>query len=124
MLAAGALLSQGADTYNKLLNEFKSGAYREQCIERMFEIANFWLQDTRTYMTAEEEKNQGKRWVVWPEFVHFDREKPLLDELRRAIEKLEQVRYNDMTGPYADKALFMIGGVHFFNRNYKEADFY
>ncbi len=115
---------KAADTYNKLLNEFKAGAYREQCIERMFEIANFWLQDTRTYMTAEEEKNQGKRWVVWPEFVHFDREKPLLDEQGRAIEKLEQVRYNDMTGPYADKSLFMIGGVHFFNRNYKEADFY
>jgi len=106
------------------LNEFKSGAYREQCIERMFEIANFWLQDTRTQMLAEEEKNAGKRWVVWPEFLHFDREKPLLDEAGRAVEKLEQVRYNDMTGPYADKALFLAGGVKFFNADYKEADFY
>ncbi len=115
---------KAADTYNKLLNEFKSGAYREQCIERMFEIANFWLQDTRTRMVAEEEKNTGKRWVVWPEFLHIDREKPLLDEEGRAVEKLEQVRYNDMTGPYADRALFMMGGVKFFKGDYKEADFY
>jgi outer membrane assembly lipoprotein YfiO len=115
---------KAADTYNKLLNEFKSGAYREQCIERMFEIANFWLQDTRSRMVAEEEKNTGKRWVVWPEFVHFDREKPLMDEEGRAVEKLEQVRYNDMTGPYADRALFMMGGVKFFKGDYKEADFY
>ncbi|CAN5366595.1 hypothetical protein BH10PLA2_BH10PLA2_11590 [soil metagenome] len=115
---------KAADTYNKLLNEFKSGAYREQCLERMFEIANYWLQDTRSRMVAEEEKTTGKRWVVWPEFVHFDREKPLLDEEGRAVEKLEQVRYNDMTGPYADKALFMMGGVKFFKGDYKEADFY
>ena len=54
---------KAADTYNKLLNEFKSGAYREQCIERMFEIANFWLQDTRSRMVLEE-KNAGKRWIV------------------------------------------------------------
>jgi outer membrane protein assembly factor BamD (BamD/ComL family) len=115
---------KAADTYNKLLNEFKSGAYREQCIERMFEIANFWLADTRAQMVAEQEKAAGKRWVVWPEFLHFDREKPLLDEPGRAVEKLEQVRYNDMTGPYADKALFLAGGVKFFNADYKEADFY
>ncbi len=115
---------KAADTYNKLLNEFKSGAYREQCIERMFEIANFWLQDTRAQMVAEDEKNAGKRWVVWPEILHFDREKPLMDEQGRAVEKLEQVRYNDMTGPYADKSLFLAGGVMFFKGNYKEADFY
>ncbi len=115
---------KAADTYNKLLNEFKSGAYREQCIERMFEIANFWLQDTRAQMVAEDEKNAGKRWVVWPEFMHFEREKPLMDEQGRAVEKLEQVRYNDMTGPYADKSLFLAGGVMFFKGNYKEADFY
>jgi outer membrane protein assembly factor BamD (BamD/ComL family) len=115
---------KAADTYNKLLNEFHSGAYHEQAIERMFEIANFWLQDTRARMAAEEEHKQGKRWVVWPELVHFDKEKPLLDEEGRAVEKLEQVRFNDMQGPLADKALFLAGGVKFFNADYKEADFY
>ena len=117
-------LPRAADTYNKLLNEFPSGAYRDVCIQRMFEIANFWLQDTRVKMTEEEEKRQGKRWMVWPDAPHFEREKPLFDETGRAIEKLEQVRYNDMTGPYADKALFLAGGVKFFQKDYKEAEFY
>jgi outer membrane protein assembly factor BamD (BamD/ComL family) len=42
----------------------------------------------------------------------------------RAIEKLEQVRFNDITGPLADRALFLMGGVMFFNENYVEADHY
>lgn len=115
---------KAADTYNKLLNEFPSGTYREQCIQRMFEIANFWLQDVRKQMAEEEEYREGKRWVVWPAGFHFEKEKPLLDESGRALEKLEQVRLNDMTGPYADKALFLAGGVKFFDRDYKEAEFY
>jgi outer membrane protein assembly factor BamD (BamD/ComL family) len=34
------------------------------------------------------------------------------------------VRYNDMTGPLADKALFLSGSVRFFRKDYKEADHY
>jgi outer membrane protein assembly factor BamD (BamD/ComL family) len=38
------------------------------------------------------------------------------------LEVLEQVRYNDMTGPLADKALFLGGSVKFFNEEYRESD--
>ena len=48
-------------------------------------------------------------------FFNWDKTKPLLDEQGRAVEKLEQVRYNDMLGPYADKSLFLMGKVKFFN---------
>jgi outer membrane protein assembly factor BamD (BamD/ComL family) len=115
---------KAADTYNKMLIDFPSGAYREQAVQHMFEIANFWLEDTRHEMDAKKELRDGKRWVVWPEFVHFEKDKPLLDEEGRALEKLEQVRYNDMTGPMADKALFLAGSVKFFRQDYKEADHY
>jgi outer membrane protein assembly factor BamD (BamD/ComL family) len=112
---------RAADTYARMLNDFPSGAYREQAVQHMFEIANYWLDDTRKEMGEYKEEREGKRWVVWPEFVHFEKTKPLLDEEGRAVEKLEQVRYNDMTGPLADKALFLQASVKFYRKEYKEA---
>jgi outer membrane protein assembly factor BamD (BamD/ComL family) len=117
-------LPRAADTYNRMLNDFPSGAYREQAVSRMFEIANFWLDDTRKVMAERREQIDGQRTVIWPEWFHFENDKPFMDEEGRAIEKLEQVRYNDMTGPLADKALFLSGSVKFFRQDYKEADHY
>ena len=114
---------KAADTYARMLTDFPSGAFREQAVQHIFEIANYWLDDTRKEMEESKERREGKRWVVWPEFVHFEKTKPLLDEEGRALEKLEQVRYNDMTGPLADKALFLAGSIKFFRQEYKEADF-
>lgn len=114
---------KASDTYARMLNDFPSGAYREQAVQHMFEIANYWLDDTRKEMEEYKEKREGKRWVIWPDILHFEKTKPFLDEEGRALEKLEQVRYNDMTGPLADKALFLAGSVKFFRQEYKEADF-
>jgi outer membrane protein assembly factor BamD (BamD/ComL family) len=115
---------KAVDTYVRLLNDFATGAYREQAMYHIYEIANYWLDDTREEMREERERREGKRWVVWPHFVQIDRSKPLFDEEGRALDALEKVRYNDMVGPLADKALFLIGSVHFFNENYKESDHY
>jgi outer membrane protein assembly factor BamD (BamD/ComL family) len=118
------LFPRAADTYVKMLNDFPSGSYREQASQRVFDIANYWLDDTRKEMEQSKEVRDGKRWFVTPAFVNFDLSKPILDEQGRAIEKLEQVRYSDMTGPLADKALFLMGSVKFYNEDYKEADHY
>jgi outer membrane protein assembly factor BamD (BamD/ComL family) len=115
---------KAVDTYIRLLQDFATGAYREQAMYHVFEIANYWLDDTREEMRQDREKREGKRWVVWPHFVQVDRSKPFLDEEGRAVDALEKVRYNDMVGPLADKALFLIASVYFFNENYKEADHY
>jgi outer membrane protein assembly factor BamD (BamD/ComL family) len=115
-------LPRAADTYARMLKDFQSGAYREQAVQHLFEIANLWLDDTRQEMVETREKREGKRTVVWPHFVHFDKASPFLDKEGRAIEALEQVRYNDMTGPLADKALFLSASVKFFNEDYKESD--
>src|SRR5262249_20432383 len=96
---------KAADTYSKMLQDFPSGTFREQALQHMYDIANFWLDDTRLEMDEAKEKREGKRWFVTPRFVNFDKSKPLLDEQGRALELLEKVRYNDMTGPLADKAL-------------------
>jgi outer membrane protein assembly factor BamD (BamD/ComL family) len=115
-------LPEAADTYNKMLIDFPAGVYREQAVQRMFEIADLWLDDTRAQMQADKEKAEGKRWWVPPIYLHWDRSKPLLDQEGRALQLLEQVHYNDPTGPCSDKALFLAGYVHFYRGNFREAD--
>jgi outer membrane protein assembly factor BamD (BamD/ComL family) len=115
---------RAADVYNQLQKDFPNNPYREQAVQHMFDIANYWLEDTRTEMNEAREARDGKRWFVTPRFVNFDDAKPLLDEQGRALEKLEQVRFNDINGPLADKALFLCGTVKFYNEDYRDADHY
>ena len=113
---------KAADTYNKMLITFPSGAHREQAMKRMYDIANYWLHDTDEEMKA---KKDGKHWFVMPaSFVHFEKTKPFLDEEGRAIEILDNVKINDMTGPLSDKALWLAGTVKFFREDYFESDHY
>ncbi len=113
-------------TYKKLLKEFRlHGRFHDQANRRLFDIANYWLDDTREIMKGYEELKEGKRWFVMPvSFVNFDKEKPLFDIEGRAIEALEEVRLNDISGPLGEKALFYIGTVKFFREEYKDADYY
>ena len=113
---------RAADTYMRLLNDFGAGQYREQACQRLFDIANFWLEDTREQMRLAKEVEEGKRWIVVPAVFHLEKAKPFFDREGRALEVLEAVRYNDISGPLADKALFLLGSVNFFNENYREAD--
>ncbi len=115
---------KAADTYAKMLSDFPSGQYREQALQHTYDIANFWLDATRAEIDQYKQAQDGKRWFVMPAWLqlNWEHSKPLLDMEGRAIEKLEQVRYNDMTGPLADKALFLMGSVKFYREDYKEAE--
>jgi TolA-binding protein len=117
-------LPKACDTYHKMLVDFPSGAFRDQAVRRMFDIANFWLDDTRTEMAEYREKREGKRYMVMPAMFHTEKKKPFLDEEGRAVQALDQVHLNDVTGPLADKALFLAGGVKFYREDYREADHY
>ncbi|MFO0929274.1 MAG: tetratricopeptide repeat protein [Gemmataceae bacterium] len=116
--------SKSADVYSALLGKFPNSVYREQCVQHMYDIANFWLDDTREEMREDRERREGKRTVVWPRFVSFHKSKPLLDREGRAIEKLEQVRLHDINGPLADQALFMCGVIKMYHEDYRDADHY
>jgi outer membrane protein assembly factor BamD (BamD/ComL family) len=116
---------KACDVYNQMLKDFPSGVHREQAVERIYEIANVWLEDTREDMRRDKEKRDGQHWFVMPtSFVHTEKTKPLLDEEGRAIEALDEVVLNDFNGKRADEALFMAGSVKFFREDYKEADRY
>jgi TolA-binding protein len=113
---------KAADTYSKLLKDFPSGQYREQASQRLFDIANYWLEDTRAEMKADSDKDHGKKWLVMPaSYVHFEKGKPFLDEEGWAVEKLEEIK-TDLTCPLADKALFYLGTIKYYRKDYREAD--
>jgi outer membrane protein assembly factor BamD (BamD/ComL family) len=114
---------KAADVYNDLLNKFPSSAYRPQAVQHMFDIANYWLDETRAEMDEWKEYNEKKRWFFCPHFFcWFDRTKPFLDVQGRAVEKLEEVRNNDIDGPLADQALFLAGSYYYYNEDFKRAD--
>lgn len=115
---------RAADTYNKLLMDFPGGAHRDQAVQHMFDIANYWLDDTRAEMVAEREKKEGKRWFYFDSLVHFEKSKPLLDQEGRAIEKLEQCSYSGVNSEIADHSLFLLGSIKFYREDYREADHY
>ncbi len=115
---------KAADTYTRLMRDFPSNPYREQSLKHMFTIANYWLDDTREEMKQASQVQKGERWFTTPHFLHWEKSKPLFDTEGRALEKLEQVHYNDINGAMGlgDKALFLCGSVKFFNEDYREAD--
>ncbi len=97
--------------------------HRDQAIEREFEIANVWLDDTRQEMQAYRE-NRESSWISPVSFVHTEKTKPLLDEEGRAVELLDRVILGDLNGRRAEEALYLAGCVKFYREDYKEADRY
>lgn len=119
-------LPMACDTYSKMLHDFPSGAYKEQAVRKMYDIAVLWLKDTDREMVEYKEKVDGKRYLVRPAIakVNFDQATPTIDAEGRALQALEIVHYSDITGPLAPKALFLCGYIKFFREDYKEADHY
>jgi outer membrane protein assembly factor BamD (BamD/ComL family) len=113
------------DTYKRLLKDFPSGAHQKEALKQMFDIANYWLDETREVIKAYNEQREGKRHLVMPvSFVHFDKTKPLFDLEGHALSTLEQVYLNDPIGPLGERALWYIGNVRLFHEDYRDADFY
>ncbi|MFO0852073.1 MAG: tetratricopeptide repeat protein [Gemmataceae bacterium] len=119
--------SDAVATYNRMLQDFPAGVYREQACARMYEIAYDWLlQGT----LAEIEADQNGKPVSWWETAAnrlpnpLDNTRPLLDVEGEAIKTMENVHTHDLLGPNADKALFWCGYIHFYRGRYEEADLY
>ncbi len=114
-----------ANTYTKLLVEFPNTQYTRPACKEMFEIANHWLKPTAVRMDEYYEKLQGKRTFVTPAaFMNFGRDMPFMDAEGHAITVLNMVRLYDINGPLAEKALWCLGTIHFYRKDYTEADFY
>ncbi|HTU89539.1 MAG TPA: outer membrane protein assembly factor BamD [Gemmataceae bacterium] len=116
-------LPDAADTYANLLRNHTINPYKDLATQHIYEIATYWLQDTWEEVRESQERREGKRWMVWPRFVSFDKRKPFIDREGRAVERLNDVSvYEGRGGPYADKSLYLCGYVAWFKEDYIEAD--
>lgn len=112
-------------TFKSYLKRFGHGQYAEQVNKKLFDIANYWLDDTRRVMQEYEEKREGKRtWVMPASFINWSKDKPTFDVEGHALGILEEVRLNDIRGPLGEKSLFYMATVKFFREDYRDADYY
>ena len=115
---------KAVDTYNKLLQDFPAGLYREQACGQMYLIAGEWLQPIRDEIAEKakpEKERKARSWTDGIILANFDRKLPTFDAEGRALQTLEKVYFSDPTGPYADKALFLLGRVNYERNNFKDA---
>jgi TolA-binding protein len=116
-------LPKAADVYAEMLKKQSISPYRDLALQHIYEIANYWLQDTWEELREKQEQREGKRWIVWPRFINFDNRKPFLDREGRAVERLRDVSmFEGKGGPYADKAMYLCGYIAWFNEDYSDAD--
>lgn len=108
------------------IKSYPYGRYTSQANERLFDIANYWLNPSRERMKRYEDQREGKgSYFVMPAaWFHLSRDMPMNDVEGHALGILEEVRLNDLKGKLAEKSLFYIATVKFFNEDYKDADFY
>ncbi len=114
-----------SESYFKLFAQFSNSQFTERADLGLFEIANYWLEDTRKAMAEVQEQREGKRWMVMPaSFVNLSQDKPFTDTEGHALRLLERIRLNEINTPLAEKSLFYIANVKFFREDYRDADFY
>jgi tetratricopeptide (TPR) repeat protein len=113
--------------YNRMLQDFPAGVYREPACGKMYEIAYDWL--AKGTLAEIEAANAGNPVPWWERIVTMvpnplDKTRPTFDIEGEALKTLENVHTHDLLGPNADKALFWIGYVHFYRGRYEEAELY
>ena len=112
---------EAVDTYHRLLMDFPTGAHRREACGRIFEIADYWLDDFRDELLKRSGETGVLAWhPAWKS--PFDKTKPWIGQEGRTLEALDHVWTHDMTGPLADKALFWCGYVNFIRGNFQESD--
>jgi len=115
-----------AATYHRLLQDYAYGAYREKACQAMYEIAYGWLEEGILREIEADQSGQSKAWYARSSdgFNLFDSKKPLFDTEGEALKVLDNVQLNDSIGPYADKALYWLGYVHYYRGRFEDADHY
>lgn len=116
-------LRDAAGTYRLQLKNYPSGQYSNQAARKLFDIALYWLKDTREEMEAADEGKKG--WGIRPaSWFNFSKDKPFFEVERNALNCLEEIRLADMGGPLGEKATFYLATVNYFRKDYRMADLY
>lgn len=128
------------DAYDKLFESYPSTKHVAKTSQRMFAIAQTWLEvadpethsqiktvsETREIDDGEPAANANKgltaRYGLLPNFV--DETRPLFDTKGRALNALKAIWLNDPTGPLADDALMLTASYYLRRGDNIEADRY
>lgn len=108
-------------TWLGLLDKFPKTPALRPILQRLFEIANYWLDDTRAEMGQNADERPGGTKIA-RRYFHWNKDKPCFDEEDLAVALMEKIATLDPEGPLADDSLFFSGAVHFYRKNYAKAD--
>ncbi len=107
------------DSYGELLKTYPGSPHLSAAVQRLFVIADGWLDDARA------DVRRGHTSSFPHRFFQFDPEhKPLFDIDGHAIKELSNIRERDPNGPLADDTLMMTAGYHYSMGDYRDADTY
>jgi outer membrane protein assembly factor BamD (BamD/ComL family) len=110
------MLPKAEDTYHKLLMKFPNTRYMPQAVQRSYDIAYYWLEDSRLRAEGKPGKYGFSRYINF-----FDRTRPLFDAEGRAIETVEVIQQFDPFGPLTDDAVMMAAAQTFITDRYVQA---
>jgi TolA-binding protein len=118
-------LPDAASTYNRLLQDFQTGVYREPATVEMYKIAKGWLESETLKEIEAEATGKAVPWYQKkpPMPNLFDSSRPLFDTEGEALKTLENVTA-DPFAPNTDKALYLLGHVHFYRGRFEDADLF
>lgn len=110
-------LPKAQDKYTELMTRYPTTRYMPQAVQRTYDIAFFWLEDSRLRSQGKDAKN----YAITNYVNLFDRKRPFLDTEGRALEAIESIQTAEPTGPLSDDALMMAGAHTFTSENFVKA---
>lgn len=112
-------LPTAQDSYGKLLSKYPTTRYMPQAVQRTYDIAYYWLEDSRLRAEGKPGKYTFSRFVNL-----FDNTRPWVDTEGRAIEAIETIQQYDPFGPLTDDAVMMAGAHNFVSDRFIQAASY
>jgi TolA-binding protein len=112
-------LPTAQDTYAQLLTKYPTTRYMPQAVQRTYDIAYYWLEDSRLVAEGRRPNHPYSRYVNL-----FDRTRPWLDVDGRALEAIELIQQYDPFGPLTDDAVMMAGAQSFTSDRFVQAATY
>jgi len=114
-------LPTAVDAYNRLLQDFPAGVYSERAAGHMYAIAEGWMKDV--IADIESKEKGGRSWAQRFKLPNpSDKSKPLVDGEGELTKTLENVVNGCPTAPFADKAMFWCGYLHFIRGRFEDSD--
>ena len=110
-------LPAAQDEFAGLLVKYPTSRYLPQAVQRTYDIAYYWLEDSRR-------RSQGQESEIplHNRYVNLDdRTRPMLDAEGRALKAIETIQQYDPLGPLTDDAVMMAAAHRFVSGDFIQA---